>query len=295
VLFRSDRRFDELVDFAEIGEFIDTPVKFYSSGMAVRLGFASAVVADPDLLIVDEVLAVGDVAFQAKCFDRMIEMRENGATLLVVSHNLMSMRRLAEQALVLHDGEVRFRGTMGDSISIYHELLRESFRPAAEGAAGHGGVEISSVEVLNEEGLATANVESGETATFVIHIRVDHRIERAVFGLAIATEAGQLVYGENSASLGAQAFEPGAHALKVKMPLRLVSSSYTATAVIRWGEMENKDQVASAPKIFYVSGRRLIRGVVDLDAVFEVDGTGVARASDAVPAPALGADPSSDR
>src|SRR5204863_8000785 len=98
-----DGLFDSIVAFSEIEDFIDTPVKFYSSGMFVRLGFAVAVASDPEVLLVDEVLAVGDFAFQTKCFDRMEEIRRQGATVLVVSHNMNAIRRLCSRTMLLHD------------------------------------------------------------------------------------------------------------------------------------------------------------------------------------------------
>src|SRR5581483_2154962 len=111
--------FDEIVAFSEMADFIDTPVKFYSSGMVVRLGFAAAVAAEPDLLIVDEVLAVGDVAFQIKSFERMLAVRERGTTIVVVSHNMSSIRQLADSVVVLHQGEVRYRGAPSEGIWLY--------------------------------------------------------------------------------------------------------------------------------------------------------------------------------
>ena len=158
-----DGRLDDIIAFSEIEDFIDTPVKFYSSGMTVRLGFASAVAADPDLLIIDEVLAVGDMAFQTKCFDRMLEMRANGATLVVVSHNMQSVQRLANEALVLRDGEVVFRGPTSDAISAYHESLRDA-RHVTEDADGEtAAVEILSMDLHTEDGKLSSNVTSGET------------------------------------------------------------------------------------------------------------------------------------
>src|SRR5436305_2549977 len=95
-----DRRFDSILDFSGIEAFIDTPVKFYSSGMFVRLGFAVAVQSEPDVLLVDEVLAVGDMAFQIKCFDRMAEIRASGTTVAVVSHNLNAVRLMCDRTMV---------------------------------------------------------------------------------------------------------------------------------------------------------------------------------------------------
>src|SRR5207302_5234688 len=131
-----DRRFDSILDFSGIHAFIDTPVKFYSSGMFVRLGFAVAVEATPDVLLVDEVLAVGDVAFQLKCFRRMAEIREQGTTVVVVSHNLNAIRQLCDRALVLHDGTMRHDGDVDDGIGIYHSLLGEFSDPEAPDMRG---------------------------------------------------------------------------------------------------------------------------------------------------------------
>ena len=117
-----ERRFDSIVDFAEIEDFIDTPVKFYSSGMQVRLGFAVAVQADPNVLLVDEVLAVGDFAFQMKCLRRIDEIRSGGASVLLVSHNLPMVERLCRRSMVLHDGTSRFDGPTSDAIATLHSL-----------------------------------------------------------------------------------------------------------------------------------------------------------------------------
>ena len=105
-----DRRLPDIVDFAEIDDFIDTPVKFYSTGMYMRLGFAVSVIAEPDVLLVDEVLSVGDLAFQAKCLERMMEIRRAGTTIVIVSHNLGAIRRMCDRTIVLHAGRVRHDG-----------------------------------------------------------------------------------------------------------------------------------------------------------------------------------------
>src|SRR5947208_16874450 len=104
-------RFDKIVAFAELEEFIDTPVKFYSSGQYMRLGFAAAVHVDPDILLVDEVLAVGDMAFQFKCFERMRELQAAGTTIVFVSHFLHAIRLLCPRALLLSQGRLEFDGS----------------------------------------------------------------------------------------------------------------------------------------------------------------------------------------
>jgi lipopolysaccharide transport system ATP-binding protein len=262
------KRFDDIVSFAQMENFIDTPVKFYSSGMVVRLGFAAAVSVDPDLLIVDEVLAVGDVAFQTRSFDRMLAMREKGTTLVVVSHNMASVRRLAERVVVLHSGEVRYHGETGGGISMYHDLLRESVD------RGRGDptetVRILDFDMYDQYGQRTANVGTGDIVTFRMDVRFEKRAEEAAVGLSIATDSAQFVYNESSLGEGARTFEAGEErTFTFRLPMRLVSGSYIASGAVFWG-IAAKDQVDSQAKIFYVSGRPLTRGIVDLGASFEM-------------------------
>ena len=116
--------FDEIVDFAELWNFLDMPIKNYSSGMAARLGFAIATIVRPDILICDEVLAVGDFAFQQKCERRMTEMRENGTTLLYVSHSIDSVKSVCDHALWLDHGNVKMQGDVETVGNAYMEALR---------------------------------------------------------------------------------------------------------------------------------------------------------------------------
>ena len=113
------RRFDDIVEFAGIDRFIDTPVKRYSSGMKVRLGFAVAAHLEPEILIVDEVLAVGDVEFQQRCLGKMDEVANSGRTVLFVSHNMSTVRQLTADSIVLSDGRIEFRGTTENAIEVY--------------------------------------------------------------------------------------------------------------------------------------------------------------------------------
>ncbi|MGA7075824.1 MAG: ABC transporter ATP-binding protein, partial [Halobacteriota archaeon] len=118
-----DQKFDDIVEFAEIGDFLDTPVKHYSSGMFVKLGFAVAVHCDPDVLLVDEVLAVGDLAFKRKCFKRLKELREENVTWLIVSHDIGMVQGNTDRVVLLNQGEVKYIGTPEDAISSYLHSL----------------------------------------------------------------------------------------------------------------------------------------------------------------------------
>ncbi len=118
-----DKKFDAIVDFADIGDFLDTPVKFYSSGMFVRLGFAVAVHCEPDILLVDEVLAVGDTGFQTKCFNKIGELKENGTTAVLVSHNMHIVSTFTERVILMNNGEPKLFNNVAEGIKEYTELF----------------------------------------------------------------------------------------------------------------------------------------------------------------------------
>jgi ABC-type polysaccharide/polyol phosphate transport system ATPase subunit len=118
-----DEKLDEIIAFAEIGDFIEAPLRTYSSGMNARLGFAVASAWQPDILILDEVLSVGDAAFQDKCFERMTAFRDSGATVLMVAHNINQIRELCQRAMWLDHGEIQFTGTVEDVCDAYHRFL----------------------------------------------------------------------------------------------------------------------------------------------------------------------------
>ncbi|MGH9082445.1 MAG: ABC transporter ATP-binding protein, partial [Acidimicrobiales bacterium] len=121
-----DRMFDDIVEFAELGQFIDNQVKFYSSGMYVRLGFAVAVNVDPDVLVIDEVLAVGDERFQRKCMDRIKLFQKEGRTIIFVSHSPDQVRSICDRAVVLADGNMIALGVPGEAVRIFREHLLEA-------------------------------------------------------------------------------------------------------------------------------------------------------------------------
>jgi ABC-2 type transport system ATP-binding protein len=131
----TEERFDDILQFSGIGDFIDTQVKFYSSGMYVRLAFAVAINTDPDVLLVDEVLAVGDEQFQKKCLDKIREFQAQGRTIVLVSHSLGQVQELCDSAVVLHHGEVKFQGSARLAVKNFREILEG--RRIAEAEAAH--------------------------------------------------------------------------------------------------------------------------------------------------------------
>src|SRR4029079_9016151 len=151
-----DERFDEIVAFAELERFIDNPVRTYSSGMYMRLGFAVAAHLDSDVLLLDEVFAVGDESFQRKCFGKIFEFKQRGGTIVFVSHDASSVERLCERAVLLREGGLEFDGTTHDAIVRYHKQLADERDPVERTAGlrewGSGEVRIAAVELLGPDG-----------------------------------------------------------------------------------------------------------------------------------------------
>ncbi|MHB8594915.1 MAG: ABC transporter ATP-binding protein, partial [Acidimicrobiales bacterium] len=195
-----EQRLDDIVAFAEIEEFIDTPVKFYSSGMFVRLGFSVAVHSEPDVLLVDEVLAVGDLAFQVKCFDRMGEIRRSGTTVAVVSHNIIVVRKLCDRVLLMHKGRPHFIGGTSEAIALYHQLMNEDPRSRVDSDDGvrleHGVVEVVSNEVVGEGDEVLQHVEAGAPLIVRIRARALAAVDDVVVGMVILAGDGTAVYSD---------------------------------------------------------------------------------------------------
>jgi ABC-2 type transport system ATP-binding protein len=182
-----DGIFDAVVDFSEIEQFIDTQVKFYSSGMYVRLAFAVAVNVDPDILVVDEVLAVGDERFQAKCVDRIQRFKEDGRTILLVTHNADQVRALCDRAVVLDTGEMIADGATQDSLRIFREHLLED-------AVEHDSARLSSAITIDAvtSPSGTFEVRSGSA----LHLDVDVLSTSAYSGnfvMELFTRGGLLI------------------------------------------------------------------------------------------------------
>lgn len=213
-----DARFDAIAGFADIGAFIDQPVKVYSSGMYVRLAFAVATAVEPDVLVLDEALAVGDARFQLACYERIQRMLDNGMTLLFVSHDGNAVKRLCERALVLEGGRVAFDGAPNAALNAYSRLLFAGpaapppARAAAPAAALHAGLDtlpheyrygsgkgrITGIVVLGAAGEATLSVETGSRVVVRCAVAVEQPVARPVFALRFKDDKGVEVYGTNT-------------------------------------------------------------------------------------------------
>jgi ABC-type polysaccharide/polyol phosphate transport system ATPase subunit len=196
-----DSRFDEIVSFAGLERFIDTPVKNYSSGMYVRLGFSVAINVDPDVLLIDEVLAVGDEAFQRKCSERFAELKERGKTVIVVSHALGSVRSLCDQVAWLDHGALRLIGDADDVVDEYVGNVHADDHSASSGHWGTGEVAITGIDVDGPDGPGAA-VHTGDPVTFRIGYDAPTPVVSPVFSLHVHRVDGMHVTGPNTRDQG---------------------------------------------------------------------------------------------
>ena len=173
-----EERFDEIVAFSGLEQFIDTPVKNYSSGMFVRLGFAVAINVDPDVLIIDEVLAVGDAEFQAKCGDKIADFRDRGKTIVLVTHSMPDVVRLCQRAVWIDHGAMRMIGNPLDITDAYLDTTHEgrSLRYQDGLRWGTGEVQIAAVEILDAAGQPVRVATSGRPHAIRLELRAEHPV-----------------------------------------------------------------------------------------------------------------------
>ncbi len=249
-----DARLDDIIAYAGLGDFIDTPVKHYSSGMYVRLGFAVAIHTDPDLLLVDEVLAVGDVAFQNKCMESIYRFRRQGGTLILVSHDLNSIQTLCNRALWIDNGLAMADGAPSEVIGAYKrhmaelEELQAGGRPHVEIGEGQRWgtreVEITRVELCSTEGQAHTTFITGEPFTIRLHYHCVHPIDHPVFGFGINHQNGIHIFGPNTKFGGLDLEQlAGTGVIEFHMPaLPLLEGQYVlSVAVVNGADTETYD------------------------------------------------------
>jgi lipopolysaccharide transport system ATP-binding protein len=187
------RKFDEIVAFAEVEKFLDTPVKRYSSGMYVRLAFAVAAHLEPEILVVDEVLAVGDAAFQQKCLGKMGDVAtKEGRTVLFVSHNMAAVEKLCQFGIVLHRGNLQLSGKQTEAISYYLTSFSDSQISLKErkDRQGFGDVRVVAIEIKDEQGNVLDTVQSGQTIDIYLYFEAKPQatLLRVIASLAVTTQ-----------------------------------------------------------------------------------------------------------
>ncbi len=190
-----DAIFDEIVEFSELGPFIDNQVKNYSSGMYVRLGFSVAINVDPEILLIDEVLAVGDESFQAKCLERIYSLQRSGKTIVLVTHNSDLAAQISDRVLWLEYGKIRKLGDPWEVVSEYHEAM--SIQPKEE-ESGTQDIFIREVDVLDKAGNPSHSFQTNEPLVVRVHYEAQRPIDHPIFGLSFYDHQGLMVYGTNT-------------------------------------------------------------------------------------------------
>ncbi|MBA3288027.1 MAG: ABC transporter ATP-binding protein [Acidimicrobiia bacterium] len=248
-----DRVFDDIVDFAELAQFIDEPVKHYSSGMYVRLGFAVAVNLDPDVLLVDEVLAVGDEVFQVKCLSRIKEFQSEGRTIVFVTHAAETVRQVCDRAIVLDHGHLVEDAAPGPAIRIFREHLHGQLEPGR--APSRGQDAIGDVRVHHPHEHERRHLLPGESLTIEVDLRVEQPVARPVLDLEIGDRTGQPIFHVDSDALGQPLGRlDGARTIRIEIggvwlldgefPVSLQLSDRTTGEVIDWRERVTTFEVA---------------------------------------------------
>lgn len=255
-----DRKFDDIVEFSGIAEFIDTPVKRYSSGMSARLGFSVACHVDPEVLLVDEVLSVGDYAFQRKCVERMKQVIRAGASVLFVSHNLKTVAEFCSRCMLLEHGRAVSIGPVDEVIAAY--LNRSHISHA--GNAPSRQVAIVSVKLRNQHG-ECARFESGETVWVDIELRACARCSKLSVSLYISDDQSQTVFDTSMERLGYGNFtlEAGeTFSCTFELQLNMVPGVFHSSVLVyRYDTQTEYDRWAPATT-FCVSANEDVRGFV---------------------------------
>ena len=200
-----DEKLDDILKFADIGEYVYQPVKTYSSGMFVRLAFAVAINVDPEILIVDEALSVGDVFFQAKCYQKFEEFKNAGKTILFVSHDLSSIEKYCDRAILLNKGELVCDGTPKDTIDLYKQILvgqseGGKLRRTEDGTQDYGDkkVEITDYHFFDDTGRETTTYMKGSKFSVKVKIHANEDVEAPIVALTIRNIKGIDVTGTNT-------------------------------------------------------------------------------------------------
>jgi lipopolysaccharide transport system ATP-binding protein len=228
-------KFDAIVEFSEIGEFIDTPVKRYSSGMYVRLAFAVAAHLDPDILLLDEVLAVGDFAFQRKCMNFARSLEKKGSTILFVSHNMFSIKTMCERVIYLKKGKVVYDGPTDEGLRIYEADSRLKDAAWFDDDEANASITITDVKVTDDQGREQGVFDHGQRMRVKIAYKTTRPVEQPDFRVGV--NRSDDVHCSTFSTIADQVEIPvvsGEGVLELRMPpLALVSDLYSLTVSVR--------------------------------------------------------------
>lgn len=235
-----EKRFDDIVEFAELERFIDNPVRTYSSGMYMRLAFAIAINVDPDILAVDEVLAVGDSAFHAKCYDQINRFKREGKSILFVSHDLSSVRRFCDRAVWLDHGQQRAEGPVNEIANLYDEHMSQRQKAIAR-VSSQFPIHFESARILSD----AETINSGEPLQLEFHYVNEDSNFRPVFRMRINRQDGLCCYSSNSPASIAPPPRGEASTITLQIEqLNLMSGRYLCEVIARDAEAQNEEETS---------------------------------------------------
>lgn len=276
-----DEKYDDIVEFADIGGFLDTPVKFYSSGMFVRLGFAIAIHCEPDILLVDEILSVGDAEFQSKSIRKMQEIMNRGVSIVFVSHNMDAVRRVCNKVIILNHGKLIDRGEPEKMILKYekdmflseHEDLEDLNKIAQNKIQrrGTGEAKITKVDILDKDGRAKTIFKMGEKIVIQINYFASQRIHRPIFLVGISDSNGTYCVEADSEKDGFNPdFVSGKGCVKIVFDnFNLASGTYMVSVALRYkGALDYVDILKHALR-FYIEGSHHMKGLFYIDRTWQ--------------------------
>lgn len=251
-----DRKFDDIVDFAELGQFIDTPVKFYSSGMYVRLGFAIAAQLKPEILLIDEILAVGDVRFRMKCFEHIQLLARSGVSIILVSHNMSDVFRVSDKATVLQNGTQVYTGAVSEAVDKYHAILASS-RYGVRDQGDDGGIKIGKTIILDHEGNDRDCFSTGDDIQFEIDVYSDREIHNSRLIIALENPQAGILSSISSHYTRKEGFyiRPGVNRIRCLIKSVPLNTGFYAVNVNIYGQGQTDflDRVLTAA-VFRIEG-----------------------------------------
>jgi lipopolysaccharide transport system ATP-binding protein len=230
-----ERKFDDIIEFAEIRDFIDTPVKRYSSGMYVRLAFSVAAHLDPDILLLDEVLAVGDAAFQRKCMNFARSLEQKGSTILFVSHNMFSIKTMCQRVIYLQKGKVVFDGPTTEGLKLYEADSRLKETHWFYRDDGEPPVTFTDAEIVSKEGVNAGVIDHGERMTFRLRYKTTRRVEKPDVRLSIDREDDlhTMTFSTHTDGAAIACLDGEGELIVTSPPIRLTSDFFTANVAVR--------------------------------------------------------------
>lgn len=276
-----DDRIDDIIAFSELEEFIDLPVKNYSSGMYARLGFATAVNVDPDILLIDEVLAVGDQSFQQKCYEKINKFKRDGKTIVFVSHDLDSVARICDRAVFLIDGKVVMDGEPNKTVAAYRAWMADQDRAAfeAQGVAtsaerfGTKEAEITSVSLTGADGKQTKTVKSGEDTIVKVDVTFNADAQDPIFGMVVRASDDAYLYDTNTMWRGRKTgkFTKGQKVMvEFSQKMGLTAGAYFLTVAVAYADATHFMDWRTNVLEFHVEDDGKQRGAVNLGSTLTV-------------------------